>query len=177
MEKRRDGSDLSDQHWHFVGILGTGMQALARYASERGALITGSDLNPSPALDDLANRGIQVKLSQDRAHFGHDTNRVVISQAIDEDNPEIIEAQRLGIEVVKYPELLGELMDTQPGIAVAGSHGKSTTASMIAYAMQRAGRDPSYLIGADVPQLGGGSHFGTGEYLVAEACEYKRFFV
>jgi UDP-N-acetylmuramate--alanine ligase len=169
--------DFANQHWHFVGILGTGMRAMARYASERGVHITGSDVQRSPAMEELVRRGINVQLTQDRAHFDAATNRVVISQAITEDNPELIHAHRLGIEVVKYPELLGELMDYQPGIAVAGSHGKSTTSAMTAYVMHAGGRDPSYLIGADVPQLDGGSHCGTGEYLVAEACEYKRSFL
>ena len=169
--------EFANEHWHFVGILGTGMRAMARYASERGVRITGSDVQPSPALEDLTRLGINVELSQDDAHFGAGTNLVVASQAISENNPELKHAHRLGIEVVKYPELLGELMDRQPGIAVAGSHGKSTTSAMAAYVMHAGGRDPSYLIGADVPQLDGGSHCGRGDYLVAEACEYRRSFL
>jgi UDP-N-acetylmuramate--alanine ligase len=173
----RETSEFSGQHWHFVGILGSGMQAMARYAAERGVSVTGSDVQPSPAAADLRRLGIQVQLSQDKANFDRATNLVVISQAIEESNRELVHARELGLEVVKYPELLGRLMDAQPGIAVAGAHGKSTTTAMIAYVLYRAGRDPSYLIGADVPQLGGGSHHGTGEYLVAEACEYRRSFL
>ncbi len=168
---------FNDQHWHFVGILGTGMRALARYACERGASITGSDVQASPSLKELTSRGIKVHLDQKDSHFAPDTNRVVVSQAIEAENPELTEAHRMGIEVVKYPQLLGELMDSQPGLAIAGSHGKSTTSSMTAFIMQKCGLDPSYLIGADVPQLGGGSHCGNGKYLVAEACEYKRSFL
>ncbi len=168
---------FDNQHWHLVGILGTGMKALAHYASERGVRITGSDVQPSPSLKELASHGIEVHLDQKHSHFAPDTNRVVVSQAISAENPELMEARRMGIEVVKYPQLLGELMDSQPGIAVAGSHGKSTTSSMAAFIMQKCGLDPSYLIGADVPQLGGGSHYGMGRYLVAEACEYKRSFL
>ncbi|MFP4175708.1 MAG: UDP-N-acetylmuramate--L-alanine ligase [Planctomycetota bacterium] len=176
-QNREPDGTFDNQHWHFVGILGTGMRALARYASERGVHITGSDVQESPALKDLTSRGINVELDQSEGHFDSATNRVVISQAIRDDNPELLKARDMGIEVVKYPELLGELMDLQPGIAVTGSHGKSTTSAMIAYVMQKAGRDPSYLIGADVPQLEGGSHCGRGDYLVAEACEYKRSFL
>lgn len=175
--KKQVANDFSNEHWHFVGILGTGMRALARYASERGVHITGSDVERSPALEDLMKRGINVQLDQTKGHCDAATNRVIISQAISEDNPELLKAQQMGVEVVKYPELLGELMDLQPGIAVAGSHGKSTTSAMVAYVMQEADRDPSYLIGADVPQLEGGSHCGSGDYLVAEACEYKRSFL
>ena len=176
-QSKHTDSSFANEHWHFVGILGTGMRALARYASEKGIHITGSDVQRSPAMDELVKRGINVQLDQEKAHFDDATNRVVISQAINEDNPEIVHAQRMGIEVVKYPELLGELMDLQPGIAVAGSHGKSTTSAMMAYVMQRAGLDPSYLMGAGVLQLQGGSDCGTGDYLVAEACEYKRSFL
>ena len=170
-------SDLSGEQWHFIGIGGSGMQNMACYAAERGVQITGSDVHPSPAIDDLAKRGMRIALGQDKANFDRSTNLVVVSQAIADDNPELVEARRLGIEVVKYPELLGKLMDYQRGIAVAGSHGKTTTAAMTAYVLQRTGRRPSYLIGADVPQLGGGSHYEPGEYFVAEACEYKRSFL
>ncbi|MFP4027116.1 MAG: UDP-N-acetylmuramate--L-alanine ligase [Candidatus Brocadiia bacterium] len=178
MQTSQNGkADFSQEHWHFVGILGTGMRALARYASERGIQITGSDVQASPAIDDLTRRGITIDLDQDTAHFQSNTNRIIVSQAIQEDNPELVEAHRLGVEVVKYPELLGELMDAKPGLAVTGSHGKSTTSAMVAYTMQNGGLDPSYLIGADVPQLGGGSHYGIGNYFVAEACEYRRSFL
>jgi UDP-N-acetylmuramate--alanine ligase len=170
-------TDFRNEHWHFIGILGTGMRALANYACERGAHITGSDIHSSPFLKELTQQGIQIRLDQSHGGFDPDTNRVIISQAIDAENPELMRAQEMGVEVVKYPQLLGELMDNQPGIAVAGSHGKSTTSAMIAFLMQKAGLDPSYLIGADVPQLNGGSHCGTGDYLVAEACEYKRSFL
>jgi len=169
--------DLTKQHWHFIGILGSGMSSMAKYAAECGARITGSDISPSPALQALTREGITVSLSQEGRGLDRDTNLVVVSQAIEENNPELVRARRLGLEVVRYPELLGLLMNYQKGIAVSGTHGKSTTSSIIAYVMRRAGLDPSFLIGADVPQLGGGSHYGKGEYLIAEACEYKRSFL
>jgi len=169
--------DLSKEHWHFIGILGTGMRSMATYAAECGARITGSDIQPNQAIGALSELGIQVSLHQDGKTIDNDTNMVVISQAIGEDNPELVRARRMGLEVIRYPELLGLLMDRRKGIAVSGTHGKSTTSSIIAYVMRRAGMDPSFLIGADVPQLGGGSHYGKGEYLVAEACEYKRSFL
>lgn len=179
MAKRRRSKKrhLSGEHWHFIGILGTGMSSMATYAADCGARITGSDVRPAPTVKVLSQRGIQVSLQQEGRGLDRDTNLVVISQAIAEDNPELLQARRLGLEVVRYPELLGLLMERKKGIAVAGTHGKSTTSAMIAYVMRRAGLDPSYMIGADVPQLGGGSHYGSGEYLVAEACEYKRSFL
>ncbi|MFO8006409.1 MAG: UDP-N-acetylmuramate--L-alanine ligase [Candidatus Brocadiia bacterium] len=169
--------DLSREHWHFIGILGTGMRSMASYAAECGARITGSDVRPSPAMKALAGQGIRVSLGQEGESLSRKTDLVVISQAIDDDNPELIRARRMGLEIIRYPELLGRLMEYQDGIAVAGTHGKSTTCAIMAYTLQQAGLDPSYMIGADVPQLGGGSHYGSGRHLVAEACEYKRSFL
>ncbi len=172
-----DGLDLSDERWHFVGILGTGMRSMATYAAECGARITGSDIQNSPVRQDLLERGIAVTLGQEGRALDPDVDLVIISQAVDESNPEVRRARKLGIEVLRYPEMLGKLMEFQKGIAVSGTHGKSTTSAILAYVMRQAGVDPSYLIGADIPQLGGGSHYGRGEYLVAEACEYKRSFL
>jgi len=171
------GLNLSDQHWHFIGILGTGMQALARYAAECGASITGSDVRPSPAMQELQERGINVRLVQDRTNPQTQADLVVVSQAVADDNPELVKARKLGVDVVRYPELLGLLMELKKGVAVAGSHGKSTTASATAYILREAGLEPSFVIGANVPQLEGGLHCAGGEHLIAEACEYKRSFL
>jgi len=175
--RRSRRPNLSNEHWHFVGILGSGMSSMATYAAECGARITGSDIQPSPAAESLQRRGITVRFRQEGLDLDRETDLVVVSQAIDEDNPELVLARRLGLQIVRYPELLGMLMEHQKGVAVAGTHGKSTTSAMIAFILREAGLDPSFMIGADVPQLGGGSHCGTGEYLVAEACEYKRSFL
>ena len=131
--------NLADEHWHFIGILGTGMRSMATYAAECGARITGSDVQQAPEAQALARRGIRVSLHQEGRSLEPDTNLVVISQAIGDDNPELVQARRLGLEVVRYPELLGQLMERQSGIAVAGTHGKSTTSAMIAYIMRRFG--------------------------------------
>ncbi|MFW6189536.1 MAG: UDP-N-acetylmuramate--L-alanine ligase [Planctomycetota bacterium] len=169
--------DFRSRQWHFVGILGSGMRSMATYALELGVRVTGSDLQSADGLSELAARGATVSLSQNGAAITEQTDLVVASQAIPRENRELRKARRLGIDVVRYPELLGVLMDYRKGVAVAGTHGKSTTSSIIAYVMARAGLDPSYLIGAEVPQLGGGAHCGEGEVLVAEACEYKRSFL
>jgi UDP-N-acetylmuramate--alanine ligase len=176
-QRRRRTKKLSKEHWHFIGILGTGMRSMASYAAECGVRITGSDVEDSPTATLLADRGVRVDLDQGGKSLDQRTDLVVVSQAIGDDNPELVRARRLGLDVVRYPELLGQLMERQDGIAVAGTHGKSTTAAIIAYVLKEGGADPSYMIGADVPQLGGGSHHGSGRFLVAEACEYKRSFL
>jgi UDP-N-acetylmuramate--alanine ligase len=169
--------DLSNEHWHFIGILGTGMRSMAAYAAQCGARVTGSDIQLSPAADELSRRGIRVSFQQLGRSLDRGITMVVASQAIADDNPELVQARKLGMRVARYPEVIGMLMEMQKGIAVAGTHGKSTTSALIAYVMRQAGLDPSFMIGAEVPQLGGGSHYGSGEYLVAEACEYKRSFL
>ncbi len=175
--KQMKALNLTGEHWHFVGILGSVMHPMAKYAVQCGATVTGSDVQPSPAAAELAALGVTVNFSQEGRDLRPETDLVIASQAIGEDNPELRAARRLGLSVVRYPELLGTLMERQKGIAVSGTHGKSTTSSIIAFIMTHAGLDPSYLIGAEVPQLDGGSHHGKGEFLIAEACEYKRSFL
>ena len=169
--------DLSGEHWHFVGILGTGMRGLAIFASECGAEVSGSDIRPPREGRELIERGISVRVGQHRPRLSEDTSLVVASQANPDDNAQLREARKRAPEIVRYPETVGQLMDQRRGIAVAGSHGKSTTASTAAYLMEKAGLEPSYLIGADIPQLGGSSRCGSGEHLIAEACEYQRSFL
>jgi len=175
--QKRKKLDLSNEHWHFIGILGTGMRSMAAYAAECGARVSGSDLVPGPAADALARLGITVTYQQHGGSLSGDMTLAVASQAIAEDNPEMLRARKLGLDVLRYPELLGSLMDFNKGIAVSGTHGKSTTSAIIAYVLRHCGRDPSFLIGAEVPQLGGGAHRGKGEHMVVEACEYKRSFL
>jgi len=173
----RARADLSGQHWHLVGILGSGMQALACYAAERGIRVSGSDIQGNPALKELMRRGISVRLQQEQARLEPVPDLVVASQAIPDENPELVAARALGVEVLRYPEVLGRLVEAQKSVAVAGVHGKSTTAALVAYILTRAGADPSFLVGAEVPQLGGCAHYGRDELLVVEACEYRRSFL
>jgi UDP-N-acetylmuramate--alanine ligase len=101
----------------------------------------------------------------------------VYSAAIGPDNPELQAAKKLGCEIIKYSQMLGRLMGERKGIAISGTHGKSTTTAMVAYVLKAAGIDPSYIVGAQVPQLGGPSGVGSGEHFIAEACEYDRSFL
>jgi UDP-N-acetylmuramate--alanine ligase len=174
--------DLRGRRVHFVGIGGCGMSGLARLVQQQGAHCTGSDLAESAAVAALRRAGFPVVLEQTAAAVPDDCELVVISAAIHAEHPELSEAGRRGIPVLKYAQLLGKLMLGRVGVAVAGTHGKSSTTSMLAHVLIQSGLDPSIIVGAHCQQIGGGSRtgrHGTPELpgiLVAEACEYDRSF-
>ena len=162
---------------HLIGIGGAGMRALAQMLLDYGAAISGSDLTGGPVLERLGRRGAAIHVGHRPQNIPGDCDLVVHSAAIHEQNPELLAARERGVEVVKYSRMLGRLMSQRVGIAVAGTHGKSTTAAMVAYALSRSGAEPSYIIGAIVEQLGGPSGVGQGRHFVAEACEFDRSFL
>jgi len=162
---------------HMIGVAGSGMRALARMLVDRGAVVSGSDSAASATLEDLSSRGVAVSVGQRAENLPGQLDLVVHSAAIGEDNPELRAARQRGVEVVKYSQMLGRLMSDRCGVAVAGTHGKSTTAAMVAHALTAAGKDPSFVIGANVQQLGGPSGAGGGLQFVAEACEFDRSFL
>ena len=162
---------------HLLGIGGIGMSGIARLLHGQGALVRGCDAGPSAITRALQARGIEVTIGHSPAHLEEDTDVVIASAAVRNTNPELRAAQRRGIEVMKYAQVLGRMMADRDGVAVSGSHGKTTTTSMIAYAMSLAGKDPSMVIGGLVPQLGGNSHSGSEGPFVVEACEYDRSFL
>lgn len=168
---------LEEERLHFIGVLGSGMRKLAKYAADCGADVSGSDVRHAPQVKELEQKGIDITIGQEHSRLDPDINMVIASQAIKCSNPELKRARRMGLEVLKYPEFLGLLMDDHRGVAVAGTHGKSTTSSIMSYLMSEGGLDPSFIIGAQVPQLGGGSRCGDSEHMVVEACEYKRSFL
>jgi len=162
---------------HFVGIGGSGMQGLADVLLARGSRVSGSDMCPTGATQRLVERGAQIFAFHDATHVSPDVDYVVYSAAVKPSNPEIVAATRLGIPRLKYAEMLGQLMRDQQGICIAGAHGKSTTSAMTGWSLCRAGLDPSVVVGAVVPQLGGSARGGTGKHFVAESCEYDRSFL
>ncbi len=161
---------------HFVGIGGSGMSGLARLAQARGAVCTGSDHAESPTTRMLEGAGIRVVLQQSAESVPADAELVVASAAIKFDHPERVEAECRGVDVVKYAQMLGRVMRPCTGVAVAGTHGKSTTTSLLAHTLVQAGLDPSVIVGAHCPQIGGGWRLGQSDLLLAEACEYDRSF-
>jgi UDP-N-acetylmuramate--alanine ligase len=173
----RSASKFAGKRIHFIGIGGSGMSGLARMLLDDGAIITGSEPNPNSQTFELTHRGVKISRDQLGELLSPEIDLVVRTAAVPNSNPEYQTAiNRYRIKTIKYAEMLGLVMRERTGIAVAGTHGKSTTSAMIAYALDRCGADPSFVIGGTVPQLGGGSHSGKSNLFVAEACEYDRSF-
>lgn len=168
---------LAGRRVHMIGIGGTGMSGLAAVLLRSGAVVTGSDRIASDATRKLESAGAAVSIGQRPDNVPERVDLVVASAAIKASNPEIIAARERGCEIIKYADLLGRLMAERRGIGVAGTHGKSTTTALVAYILTQAGLEPTFVVGATVDQLGGGSAAGSGECFVAEACEYERSFL
>jgi UDP-N-acetylmuramate--alanine ligase len=164
------------RHVHFVGIGGIGMSGIAELLANLGFDVSGSDAKRSAVTDRLTTLGIRVDLGHDAAHVG-DADVVVISSAVRPTNPEVVEAVRRQVPVIPRAEMLAELMRLRFSIAVAGAHGKTTTTSMIALVLERAGLDPTAVIGGRLSAFGSNARLGQGEFMVAEADESDRSFL
>jgi UDP-N-acetylmuramate--alanine ligase len=164
------------QHVHFVGIGGSGMSGIAEVLLNLGYTVSGSDLKRSATTDHLAALGARVLEGHDAQHIAG-AHVVVVSTAVHADNPEVLQARHTGIPVIPRAEMLAELMRLKYGVAVAGSHGKTTTTSMTALVLDRGGLDPTVVVGGRVGVLGSGARLGRGEFLVAEADESDRSFL
>jgi len=164
------------QHIHFVGIGGAGMSGIADILHAQGYQVSGSDHNDSITLQQLAARGIRTFVGHVSAQVaGADV--VVTSSAVAADNAEVLHAKALQIPVVQRAQMLAELMRSKQGIAVAGTHGKTTTTSLLTSVLVQAGLDPSFVIGARLRSAGTAARLGRGEYLVAEADESDASFL
>jgi UDP-N-acetylmuramate--alanine ligase len=161
---------------HFVAIGGAGMSGIARIMLARGVTVSGSDSTASPLLDDLAAAGARVTVGHSAANLG-DADTVVVSTAIRPDNPELLEARRRGLRVMHRAAALASIMLGHQGIAVAGTHGKTTTTSMIATVLLHSGSEPSYVIGGILAETGLGAAEGTGPAVVVEADESDGSFL
>lgn len=161
---------------HFIGIGGIGMSGIAEILLDLGYKVSGSDINSSLVIENLKNKGAEVFIGH-RSENIEGANIVVYSSAIDHKNPEVIKALELEIPMIRRAEMLAELMRLKFGIAVAGSHGKTTTTSLIATIFHEALLDATYVIGGIVRNLGGNARKGDGEYLIAEADESDGSFL
>ena len=161
---------------HFIGIGGSSMSGLARFMLKQGCAVTGSDRDRSHKTEALEKLGITVFIGHNAENV-HGADLVVYSAAIPETNPERAEAARLNIPQIERAVLLGRLMSTfEQAVCVSGTHGKTTTTSMIAQVFVEAGEDPSVHIGGELDALGGGTVVGGGDTFIAEACEFNGSF-
>ena len=164
------------KHVYFVGIGGAGMSGIAQVLINQGYLVSGSDLSESAVTEQLSAQGAII-------HYGHATENihgadvVVISSAVGDDNPEVIAAREAKIPVIPRAEMLGELMRFSKGIAVAGTHGKTTTTSLVASVMASGDMDPTFIIGGRLLSADANARLGKGQYLVAEADESDASFL
>jgi UDP-N-acetylmuramate--alanine ligase len=161
---------------HFVGIGGAGLSAIARIMLARGVAVSGSDASASPVLDDLIARGARCHVGHDAAHVG-DADTLVVSTAVREDNPEVEEARRRGLLLLPRSAGLDAVMHDRRVLAVAGTHGKTTTTSLLTVALLATGADPSYAIGGELTVSGTNAHDGSGDVFVAEADESDGAFL
>jgi UDP-N-acetylmuramate--alanine ligase len=161
---------------HFVGVGGIGMSGIAELLANLGYAVSGSDAKRSAVTDRLESLGVTVQSGHAAVNVG-EADVVVYSSAVRPDNPEVVEATRRRIPVIPRAEMLAELMRLRFGIAVAGAHGKTSTTSMVALVLERAGLDPTAVIGGRLSAFGSNARLGRGEYMVAEADESDRSFL
>jgi UDP-N-acetylmuramate--alanine ligase len=152
------------------------MRALAEVLHHQGAVISGIDLTASSATQQLSDLGLEIRVGEQNGWIPTEAEMVVATAAAAPDNPQLLTAESRGLPLLKYSEMLGQVMCGGIGIAIAGTHGKSTTTAMVSFVLRCAGLEPTFVVGADVPQLGGPSGVGAGSYFVAEACEFDRSF-
>jgi UDP-N-acetylmuramate--alanine ligase len=162
---------------HFIGIGGSGISALARMMSLEGKKVTGSDRDASEVTHSLDEQGIPVTIGQKAENIPKDTDLVIYTVAIPDTNPELAKAKELGIECITYPQALGIISKDKFTIAVSGTHGKTTTTAMIAKMLIDAHMDPTVIVGSFLKDQKSNFIAGKSNYLVVEACEYKRSFL
>jgi UDP-N-acetylmuramate--alanine ligase len=173
MRQRKDQKDLQ---LHFVGIGGIGMSGIAEVFLNQGFRVSGSDLSESDTTRRLARLGVRFHLGHAGTHI-NGADVVVVSSAVGAENPELIEARKKRIPVIRRAEMLAELMRGKVGVAVAGTHGKTTTTSMLSVVLSSAGWDPTLVIGGKVDSLGGNAKLGKSQFVVAEADESDGSFL
>ncbi len=173
--------------FHFIGIGGCGMSGLAQIINRLGGKVQGTDAVASTVTEKLINLGIPVTFEQDGSEITNDIDVVVHSAAIPDDHPEILASDRCGIPLVTYSKMLGIVQTRHTGVCIAGTHGKSTTVSMLSAILLSAGIDPSFIVGANCEQIGGSCRVGAAEVpvgrlkgskgmLISESCEFNRSF-
>ena len=164
------------KHIHFVGIGGAGMSGIAEVLVNLGYEVSGSDLAKSATTDRLASLGARIAIGHEADHIAG-ADAVVVSTAVRSDNPEVLAARRLRVPIVPRAVMLAELMRLKQGIAIAGTHGKTTTTSLVASVLAAGGLDPTFVIGGRLTSAGANARLGTGDFIVAEADESDASFL
>jgi len=165
------------KHVHFIGIGGISMSGLAEILLNLGFSVSGSDMKPSNITSKLENKGIKIYMGHNEENIG-DADLVIYTAAVKSDNPELVKAKSLGIPTLDRATLLGEIMKKYPfSVAVSGTHGKTTTTSMISLIMLESSLDPTIHIGGELDAIGGNTRIGGNNYFIAEACEYVESFL
>ncbi len=167
----------TNKHIHFIGIGGIGMSALARFWHHEGAVVTGSDRAQSIVTEGLETIGIRISFEQVAKNITDEIDMVVYTEAMSHDHPEMVAAKALGVPMVNYFEALGEVANEYYLIAVAGSHGKTTTTAMLIDVLEEAGLDPTGIVGSLRSKTKSNFRPGKSKYAVVEACEYRRDFL
>ena len=167
---------LREMKIHIIGIGGTGMAPIAVVLNEMGAVVSGSDRSESIYTADLRSRNIQVMVPQSAENI-NDPDVVFYSSAIHDDNPELAEARKRGIPTLKRREFLGFMLDGRKTVAIAGSHGKSTTTSMMVWVLSALGLEPGFIVGSNLKDSGRNAASGKGDWFVIEADEYDNMFL
>jgi UDP-N-acetylmuramate--alanine ligase len=162
---------------HCIGIGGIGLSALARYYLSQGCLVSGSDQSESELLVRLQEEGVQIFTSQKKENLPDGVDLVVYTIAIPETNEELVEARKRGITIKTYPQALGDVTKEKTTIAVCGTHGKTTTTAMTYHALKACGINPTVIVGSLLADKGTNFILGDSDYLIVEACEYKRSFL
>ena len=161
---------------HLVGIGGTGMAPMAEILARRGCQVTGTDLRDSPVTQGLRDKGIKVEVGH-HPLLVHGADAVVRSSAIPDQDPEVLEARRSGLPIFKRAQVLGALTELHRTVAIAGTHGKTTTTALTGLALSAAGADPTIMAGGEIPELGSGARVGESDLLVVEADEFDHSFL
>ena len=174
MEKK---SPADGKKYHFIGVGGVGTSALAAVLMKEKAVVSGSDMQDSVLTQRLMDSGATIKMGHAADNLPKEIDGVVISAAVRDDNPELAEARRRKIMIYKYAQMLGLVMDRYKGVAISGTHGKSTTTGWLVYVLKKLGVEPNFVVGADITQFGSSSGIGSSDVFIAEACEYDRSFL
>ena len=165
------------KHIYFIGIGGIGMSGIAEILLDFGYRVSGSDIKVSSVIERLQQKGAQIYIGQRAENVTEDIDIVVRSTAIRETNAELVQAKTFGLEILHRSQMLAMLMEDKKAICVAGSHGKTTTSSMIALMLELAKKDPTIVVGGEIAQIGSNAKSGKSELLVAEADESDGSFL